>query len=162
VGLAVRVAVKIRAAHRDDLDGLAASLGPAHHEFFLNHYPLQDKGLGEILLAFEDGRPVGGVLLNWDLATEPEVRSHLAGVPMIQHLHVDPARRRRGVGTALLRAAEAGLRARGHRRVLLGVDQSNPVARDFYLRLGYVQPAEPDLRDLQAPSGAYDILVANL
>jgi GNAT superfamily N-acetyltransferase len=172
VGLAVRVAFKIRAANRDELDMLAESLGSGHYEFFLGRYPLQEKGLGEILLAFADGRPVGGVFLSWDLASEPEVRRHLAGVPMIFHLHVAPSHRHHGVGRALLRRAEANLRARGHKQVLLGVDKSNKVARDLYLWLGYVQPAEPDLRDLRATpepgdrshavGDTYDILVADL
>jgi ribosomal protein S18 acetylase RimI-like enzyme len=172
MGLAVRVAVQIRAANRDDLELLPETLGSEHHEFFLGRYPLQEKGLGEILLAFEDDRPIGGVFLSWDLATEPEVRRYLAGVPMIFHLHVAPARRHRGVGRALLRGAESSLRARGHRQVLLGVDKSNEVARALYLWLGYVHPSEPDLRDLRATPepGAqehtvgetYDILVADL
>ncbi len=168
----MRVAVTIRAAARDDIELLLGSLGVEHHEFFLGRVPLQEKGLGEVLLAFEDGRPVGGVFLSWGLATEPEVRRHLAGVPMIFHLHVAPARRHRGIGRALLRRAEANLRARGHRQVLLGVDKSNKVARDLYLWLGFVQPAEPDLRDLRATpepgardhsvGDTYDILVADL
>ncbi|WP_250033291.1 GNAT family N-acetyltransferase [Paractinoplanes maris] len=168
----MRVPVKIRAANRDDLESLIGALGPDHHEFFAGRYPLQEKGLGEILLAFEDDGPVGGVFLSWDLATEPEIRRHLAGVPMIFHLHVAPARRHHGVGRALLRQAEANLRARGHEQVLLGVDKSNRVARDLYLWLGYVQPAEPDLRDLRATpepgardhavGDTYDILVADL
>ncbi|WP_250007235.1 GNAT family N-acetyltransferase [Actinoplanes sp. M2I2] len=166
------MAVTIRAAARDDIELLLGSLGVEHHEFFLGRVPLQEKGLGEVLLAFEDGRPVGGVFLSWGLATEPEVRRHLAGVPMIFHLHVAPARRHRGIGRALLRRAEANLRARGHRQVLLGVDKSNKVARDLYLWLGFVQPAEPDLRDLRATpepgardhsvGDTYDILVADL
>lgn len=168
----MQVAIQIRAANRDDLELLTEALGTEHYEFFLGRYSLQEKGLGEILLAFEDGRPVGGVFVSWDLATEPEVRRHLAGVPMIFHLHVAAARRHNGVGRSLLRRAEANLRARGHEQVLLGVDKSNKVARDLYLWLGYVHPAEPDLRDLRAApepgdrehavGDTYDILVADL
>lgn len=152
----------IRAATPDDLDLLTDALGADHHAFFRDHYRSQRSGSGEILLAFRDGRPVGGVFLSWGPATEPEVRRHLPGVPVIFHLHVAPASRRRGVGRALLRRAEANLRARGHDRVLLGVDRSNTIARDLYLRLGYVQPAEPELRDLGAAAEPYDILVADL
>jgi GNAT superfamily N-acetyltransferase len=168
----VRVAIQIRAADRDELELLTQTLGVTHHEFFLGRFPLQEKGLGEILLAFEGDLPVGGVFISWDLPTEPEIRRHLAGVPMIFHLHVAPARRHRGVGRSLLRQAEARLLARGHQQVLLGVDKSNKVARNLYLWLGYVQPAEPDLRDLRATpepganehsvGDTYDILVADL
>jgi ribosomal protein S18 acetylase RimI-like enzyme len=91
---------------------------------------------------------------------------------MIFHLHVAPGRRHLGFGQALLRQAERHLRGRGHTRVLLGVNKSNEKARDLYVWLGYVQPAEPELsniKDTPEPGEtehvvgeAYDILVADL
>jgi probable F420-dependent oxidoreductase len=105
--------------------------------------------------------PIGAVFVSWDVADEPEVRRHLAGVPTIFHLHVAPAHRHRGVGRALLRRAEQRLRERGHSRVLLGVDRSNQVARDLYLWLGYRHPETPELRGL-GEGEPYDILVADL
>jgi ribosomal protein S18 acetylase RimI-like enzyme len=168
----VPVGLRIRVAQYDDLSLLPRSLGPAHHEFFGSRFPLQAVGLGEILIAFLDGRPVGAVFISWDLADEPEVREHLAEVPMVFHLHVAPEHRHRGIGRKLLREAEERLRKRGHDRVLLGVDKSNQVARELYLWLGYTQPVEPELSDLGAAAEpgevghsvaeAYDILVADL
>jgi hypothetical protein len=46
VGLAVRVAFKIRAANRDELDMLAESLGSGHYEFFLGRYAIGDAVTG--------------------------------------------------------------------------------------------------------------------
>ena len=155
--------VAIRAASREDVESLGDALGEKQCQYFLGRFPAQQEGLGEILLAFAGGRPVGGVFLSWDAATEPEVRRHLPGVPIIFNLHVTPARRHRGAGRALLRRAEANLRDRGHERVLLGVDATNTAARDLYLWLGYTRPSEPELRGLPGEDGdTYDILVADL
>ena len=166
------VEVLIRVAEPGDLDLMAQGLGRTHQTFFAGRLPLQKEGLGEILLAFRGHLPVGAVFISWDQADEPEVRRHLAEVPMIFHLHVAPEHRHRGVGRTLLRHAEQRLRRRGHARVLLGVDKSNQVARRLYEWLGYVQPHEPELSDLGATAEpgqpehsvgeAYDILVADL
>lgn len=164
--------VLIRVAKREDVELLHTALGPDHHAFFRSRFVLQRAGLGEILVALRNGTPVGAVFISWDVATEPEVREHLAEVPMVFHLHVAPVHRHQGIGRKLLHEAEAQLRARGHKRVLLGVDKSNQVARDLYLWLGYVRPEEPELSDLGATQEpgeephliqeAYDILVADL
>jgi ribosomal protein S18 acetylase RimI-like enzyme len=169
--LAVCVGVQIRVAEPSDLELLKA-LGSVHHKFFRSRYLLQEQGLGEILVALKKHGPVGGVFISWDAADEPEVREHLAEVPMVFHLHVAPEHRHRGVGRSLLRHAEQSLRKRGHTRVLLGVDKSNDVARELYKWLGYLQPEEPELSDLRGTvepgqtehsvGEAYDILVADL
>jgi ribosomal protein S18 acetylase RimI-like enzyme len=73
-------------------------------------------------------------------------------------LRVDEPFRRQGIGTRLIREAEALLRKLGHRRVLIGVDQANVLARKLYLSLGY----RPELVGLDGGDGPYDILVADL
>ncbi|MCA2218530.1 GNAT family N-acetyltransferase [Jidongwangia harbinensis] len=153
---------EVRVAEPGDLDRFADAFGPEQYHLFRSRASQWRRGLGEILVALRDGRPVGAVFVSWDVADEPAVRKYLPGVPVIFHLHVAAAHRRQGVGTGLIRAAERRLRGRGHTRVLLGVDESNRAARRFYLRLGYVQPDEPALRGLHAPAETYDILVADL
>ena len=57
----------------------------------------------------------------------------------VKDLVVHPAWRRRGVGEALLRCAQAALRARGHTQLALKVTTDNPSgARRLYERVGFV------------------------
>lgn len=53
-------------------------------------------------------------------------------------LAIRPEARRRGAGSALLRAAIAGARAESARRVLLEVARDNAAARRLYERAGFV------------------------
>jgi len=71
-------------------------------------------------------------------AAEPEVRRWLPGVPRLDHLEVLGPFTRRGIGTALIRAAEDTARRLGHERMALGVGVDNRDARRLYERLGYV------------------------
>lgn len=52
-------------------------------------------------------------------------------------INLDPSVWRQGIGTALLRAAEADLRTGGHRVAALWVATANPRARAFYERHGW-------------------------
>ena len=59
---------------------------------------VESDGIPLTMVALEDGEPVGSAALVWnDMKTRPEIRPWLADVV------VDPARRRRGVGSALVR-----------------------------------------------------------
>lgn len=51
---------------------------------------------------------------------------------------VAPSHRGRGLGAALVRAAEAALAARGCAKINLQVRQGNAAVTTFYERLGYV------------------------
>jgi GNAT superfamily N-acetyltransferase len=170
--LAMVVQISIRVAEPGEVDQLAGTLGRRHCEYFQDRLLWQKNGLGEILIAFREHKPIGAVFLSWVEADEPEVREHLANVPMISHLYVAPGHRHQGVGRSLMRRAEQRLSRRGHKEVLLGVDKSNDVARRLYEWLGYAQPEEAELSNLGAASEpgqpqhsggeAYDIFVADL
>jgi [ribosomal protein S18]-alanine N-acetyltransferase len=54
-------------------------------------------------------------------------------------LAVDPAARRRGIASALLRAAQAEMRVRGCLRVFLEVAIGNAAARALYRREGFFE-----------------------
>jgi ribosomal protein S18 acetylase RimI-like enzyme len=72
------------------------------------------------------------------------VGSHEEGRDHI-HLYamwVDPAARRRSVGTALLGAVVDWGIARGAREIRLGVTESNPAAVAFYRRMGFEDTGE--------------------
>ena|SRR5215218_7401215 len=116
--------VEIRSGSVADLDALSAALG--QRDYFTDHLARQDDGRGVLLVAWLDGRPVGDGFLSWEPAEDPEVRRRLPGVPELGHLEVVGPLWGRGIGTALIRAAEATARRFGHNRLLLGVGVDNP------------------------------------
>jgi len=65
----------------------------------------------------------------------------------VSDIVVAPAAQGRGVGQALMAAAEAWARGRGYRLLSLHVFDGNARARAFYARLGY----QPDIRKLVKP-----------
>ena len=80
---------------------------------------------GLSFVAVEDGRVVGTVRL-WEVAAGPACSALLLGP-----LAVDPAHRRRGIGSALMRHALRAAARRGHRAVLLVGDAP------YYGRFGF-------------------------
>jgi GNAT superfamily N-acetyltransferase len=127
--------MEIRPGSAADLATLVEVLGERH--FFTGRLARQRDGGGVLLVAWLDGRPIGNVFLDCGPASEPEVRRHLPGVPVLDHLEVPGPFRGRGIGTALIRAAEDHARQLGHGRIALGVGLDNPQARRLYQRLGY-------------------------
>ena len=81
----------------------------------------------DLVLIAEDQAPVGFVAV-W---CRPS--------PFIDNLHVQPAQRSRGIGSALLAAAAERLNGRGHKSAYLWVFESNSGAIRFYERLGGLQ-----------------------
>ena len=76
-------------------------------------------------------------------------------VGLLDELYVVPEHRNQGLGTALLRAAEAELVARGGEVLEIGVDGEDVDAQRFYERHGYVdhdewsdQPSKMYFREL--------------
>jgi len=84
----------------------------------------QDDGL--VFVADDAGEVVGAVAVGYD-----GVRG------WIYHLAADPARRGEGIGTALMRVAEAELSARGCPKINLQVRNTNAGVIAFYEALGY-------------------------
>lgn len=82
------------------------------------------------LVAEEEGRVIGTAMAGWD--------GHRGWLYAVA---VDPARRRSGVGAALVRAAEERLAALGCTKINLQVRAENAAVAAFYERLGYaVEP----------------------
>jgi GNAT superfamily N-acetyltransferase len=115
---------EIRPASDAELATLVAVLGERH--WFTDRLARQQRGGGVVLVAWLDGRPVGEVFLECEAAKEPEVRRHLPGVPRLDHLEVPGPFQGRGIGTALIGAAEGTARQLGHERIALGVGIDNP------------------------------------
>jgi GNAT superfamily N-acetyltransferase len=83
------------------------------------------------LAASDDGTVVGYAVFGpyrWD---------DLAGAGEVYALYVDPDVWGGGAGRALLRAAEARLRALGHHEAALWVLETNRLGRGFYEALGW-------------------------
>jgi GNAT superfamily N-acetyltransferase len=103
------------------------------------------------VVALLAGEPVIGLAL---LTLRPNVW-HEGSVALLDELYVVPVERRRGIGTALLKAAEETCRQRGSELLEIDVDGEDTDARRFYERHGYTNrepgQTEPELyyhRDL--------------
>jgi ribosomal protein S18 acetylase RimI-like enzyme len=88
----------------------------------------------DVLIAEEDGRRVGFLLLLYDVPDEVTLMQQA----FVAYMAVEPDARERGVGRALLRAAEEGARAAGLGYVSLMVTEQNLPAVALYERGGYV------------------------
>ncbi|MBV9521957.1 MAG: GNAT family acetyltransferase [Alphaproteobacteria bacterium] len=89
-------------------------------------------GHGEVLVAEANEAIIGTAMVGHD--------GHRG---WIYYVAVDPARRRSGLGRALMAAAEAWLRVREVAKVQLLIRETNSAVAGFYERLGYA--AEPRL-----------------
>jgi ribosomal protein S18 acetylase RimI-like enzyme len=122
--LTVRVAVK------DDLSELNAAIPTGSNDVHAAFLGRQEAREVAYLAAWLDGVPVGTGVLRW---AGDDGRS----VPEIRNLHVEPAARGHGAGTALIRLAEDLVRARGLSRLSIAVGMDNDRAAALYRRLGY-------------------------
>ena len=97
-------------------------------------------GTSSYLIAWIEARPVGHAEIRWNGCTSAEVRKRYPGCPEISALDVWPAgMRSRGIGTALIAAAERLALARKIREIGLGVADGNSRAAALYLRLGFAE-----------------------
>lgn len=120
-----------------------AEIAAADHAILLTalHQPAPDTSL----LVAEDppGESVGYVFSS----TREDYFTHEPHAH-VEVLAVETATRRRGVGQALMAAAEEWARGRGYRRITLNVFARNDRARAFYDRLGYEPETVHYLRTL--------------
>jgi ribosomal protein S18 acetylase RimI-like enzyme len=82
---------------------------------------------GSVLVAEDASAIVGSIMHGYD-----GHRGWLWGVAVV------PSHRGRGLGAALVRAAEAALAARGCPKINLQIREGNAAVTAFYERLGYV------------------------
>jgi ribosomal protein S18 acetylase RimI-like enzyme len=147
--------VEIRPAEVADLVVLIDTLGD--EDFFTDRLVRQREGRGVLLTAWTVGKPVGDVYVWLEPADEYEIREHLTGVPLLNHVEVHPDHRNRRIGTELVQAAEELLAERGFDRVALAVRIDNIDAYRLYARLGYhVWPHPPVvcMYEVRLPDGS--------
>ncbi len=125
----------VRPADSADLESFATIL--RDRAFFDEHFERQRNDHGELFLGWLGPRPAGVVYLWLEQAEEQLIRDHLPDVPLIMHLEVHQDLRRKGVGTALVRAAERRLLEKGRYQVALAVRTDNHDAARLYKHLGY-------------------------
>ncbi|MFX0538961.1 GNAT family N-acetyltransferase [Ornithinimicrobium sp. Y1847] len=126
---------EVRAASRDDLP-LLEHAWPSHgiHE---SHLARQESGDTTYLIAWAGDEPLGSGTVVWTGPLHEETRTAYPDVIELAHLQVRAEHQGRGIGTALVHAAEGLVAARGHDRVGMGVGVDNPRAGQLYERLGY-------------------------
>lgn len=123
----------IRDGAEEDLTDLDRALpGGDHRVQFAN----ARAGRRDLLVARTGGEAVGTAVVRW--AGVADGARELGGtVPEIGSVAVSSAWQGRGIGSALIGAAEARVRARQHGRAALLVAVENVGARRLYARLGY-------------------------
>jgi GNAT superfamily N-acetyltransferase len=120
--------IEIRHLDEADLDAIEAR-EPAGQGFVRAMWRLQEEGASVLLVAWLDGEPVGSGQL--DRRVSPVE---------LKNLNVRAGFRGKGVGSALIAAAEELARDDG--RLAMGVGIDNPRARELYERLGYRSTGE--------------------
>lgn len=86
----------------------------------------------DLLIAEEDGEPIGFLLLLYDVPDDVT----LTDQAFVAYTAVEPFARGRGAGRALMDAAEAHARAHGLHYISLMVTEDNTPARRLYERAG--------------------------
>jgi ribosomal protein S18 acetylase RimI-like enzyme len=115
-------AIEVRALAASEVGRLEREEPPGRG-FARAMWAAQEAGGSTLLVAWDGDRPVGSGQL--DLRGD---------VPELLNLGVDEAERGRGIGTAIVRAAEERV---GSGRLTVRVALDNPRARALYERLGY-------------------------
>lgn len=96
-----------------------------------------ESGRWQVLLAHENGADIGGLYLN---AAPKYALYQRLKVPELQDLRVAPGHRRKGVGQALVEAAENLARGAGAPGIGVSVGLTAPygAAQRLYMRMGYI------------------------
>lgn len=134
-------ATRVRQATLEDLDSLAP-LFDAYRRFYGRPGDLEaarafllarfEHGESTVFLAEVDGEPAGFAQLYPGFSSVGLARTFL-----LNDLFVAPGRRRRGVASGLLRAAEAYARRLGAARLTLSTALDNTAAQTLYASLGW-------------------------
>jgi ribosomal protein S18 acetylase RimI-like enzyme len=137
-------ATAIRACEERDLEHFRALGSEQHVEYCRQQYSRGERALTILVAVDENDVPVGK--LHLDFETRAKQRDAVLVAAAVQ-----PELQSRGIGTALMAAAEELTCSRGYDAIVLGVEDWNPRARRLYERLGYAAIAKDDFKYLGAP-----------
>jgi GNAT superfamily N-acetyltransferase len=129
----------IRRLRREDLAPFQAGMPAWNGREYANRLAFQERGLAAQLVAWAGEDAVGKAMVVFPGHVEWSESAFRERCPEIRDLAVSEAWTRRGIGTALVRAAEDEVRAAGFDRIGLGtgLEPSYGAARAMYERLGY-------------------------
>jgi ribosomal protein S18 acetylase RimI-like enzyme len=136
--------LEVRTATTADVRGHVLDVDD--REFFLDRLRAAD---GLALFAFLGAEMAGHIFVRLGPAAEAELREHLPGVPILEHLKVAEHHRGAGIGRHLIAVAENTLRDLGFARVALGVLPENVHAIRLYERLLFTAWREETLDTFQ-------------
>jgi GNAT superfamily N-acetyltransferase len=108
-----------------------------------------DVSLGSAWIAREGAEPAAYLLAVYVFSLE-----HRGLTAEIDEFFVDPSYRGRGIGSALLAAAEDEFERRGCTNVALQLGRDNHAGRTFYLSHGYAERSAFELMDKSLPRRA--------
>jgi GNAT superfamily N-acetyltransferase len=133
--MAVQVNVVFRLAEYQDLPKLEWYGEYAHfRRVFQRAFEDQQAGRRLMLLADANGWPIGQVFIQLESYDDLEPGGRRA---YLYSLRVMDPFQRQGIGTGLLREAEAILRERDYHSVSIAAAKDNPGARRLYERMGF-------------------------
>lgn len=129
--------IVLRPARRSDLPKLEWFGQYTHfRRLFARTWEEQVQGRRLMLVADLDGFPVGQIFVHFTdadhVAGNRRWRGYLYALRVMEPLQ------HKGIGTQLIREAEAFLRRQEYRWAVIAVAKDNPGARQLYERLGYV------------------------
>lgn len=138
--------MRIRECREEDVPLLDRHMPPPGDGFaHAPRYARHCHGSSTFLVAWHGDRPVGSCEIHWAGCQAPEVTAVHPGCPEVSGLGVWPGTlRERGVGEALIGAAERLTVGRARESIGVGVAKNNPRGEALFKRLGY-QPLTPYL-----------------
>ena len=132
-------AIVVRRLRRDELAAFQAGLPAWNAHEYTGRLAFQERKLAVQLVAWAGDEAVGKAMVVFPGHVEWSESGFRETCPEIRDLAVHDAWTRRGIGTALVRAAEDEVVAAGYDRIGLGtgLEPSYAPARAMYARLGY-------------------------
>ena len=127
----------VRACEEGDVEALERDLPTGAARIHAAHWRASRSGGSTYLIAWADDVARGVAVVNWEGPVGSEAAQAFPGVPEITHLQVTASARGQGVGTWLIRTAEAMAETAGLGSIAIGVSVDNMAARRLYERLGY-------------------------
>ena len=140
----VTQAIAIRPCEERDLERFGAFGSELHVAYCREEFARGPGALTILVAVDENDAAVGKLHLDFE-GRAADRAAILVAAGVTREL------RRRGIGTALMHAAEELVRSRGFHAIVLGVEDSNPEARRLYERLGYEAFATDDFKYVGAP-----------